>query len=441
MILADDKAELGQDEFALDRWSLRFARPETEADYRTWHARQAMPFMRVTWLLTIFVAYPAMLLGTRFAAPEAFARVAAWVLIVLTPIAVAGLLTTHREWQVRWNGPISAFSNAFIGGSLVFILFFVVRRPDVATMTMIVCAFVAFGILRMHPRVALLSVLPYFLLTEITLGVHSPATDFVPYSCAVLVTLGGGLIVAWTLDRTLRDSYRKQRVIEAQQKTIERERDRADDLLYNVLPATIAERLKQDPTRIAEHFDEVTVLFGDIAGFTPLSAEMSPQDLVAALDEVFTAFDDIAQRHGLEKIKTIGDAYMAVGGVPTPREDHAQAVARMALEMRDLVAERRFFGTRQLRMRIGIHTGPAVAGVIGRKKFIYDLWGDTVNTASRMESHGAPGEIQMTDATRAALGEGWVLEERGVSEIKGKGPMRTWWLKGLSSTPSRALVE
>jgi class 3 adenylate cyclase len=423
---------LGQDEFALARWSLRFARPETEADYRIWHARQAMPFMRITWLLTLFLAYPAMLLGTRFVAPEAFAPVAAWVLLVLVPIALAGLLTTHREWQVRWNGPISAFSNAFIGGSLVFILFFAVRRPDLATMTMIACAFVAFGILRMHPGVALLSVLPYFLLTEITLALYSPATDFVPYSCAALVTLGSGLIVAWTLDRTLRESYRKQRVIESQQKTIERERDRADDLLYNVLPATIAERLKKDPARIAEHFNEVTVLFGDIAGFTPISAEMSPQDLVAALDEVFTVFDDIAQRYGLEKIKTIGDAYMAVGGVPTPREDHAQAVARMALEMRDVVAQRSFFGARQLRMRIGIHTGPAVAGVIGRKKFVYDLWGDTVNTASRMESHGAPGEILVTDATRAALGEGWVLEERAVSEIKGKGPMRTWWLKGLS---------
>jgi len=421
---------------------LRFARPETEADYRAWHARQAMPFMRVTWLVTIFLAYPAMLLGTRFAAPEAFARVAAWVLFVLTPMAVAGLLTTHREWQVRWNGPISAFSNAFIGGSLVFILLFAVHRPEIATMAMIVSAFVAFGILRMHPGVALLSVLPYFLLTEITLVMRSPATDFVPYSCAVAVTLGGGLIVAWTLDRTLRDSYRKQRIIETQQKTIERERDRADDLLYNVLPAPIAERLKRDPTRIAEHFDEVTVLFGDIAGFTPMSAEMSPQELVAALDEVFTAFDDIAQRHGLEKIKTIGDAYMAVGGVPTPRGDHAQAIARMALEMRDVVAQRSFFGTGRLRMRIGIHTGPAVAGVIGRKKFVYDLWGDTVNTASRMESHGAPGEIQVTDATRAALGEGWLLEERGVSEIKGKGPMRTWWLKGVSSSgTSRALAD
>jgi class 3 adenylate cyclase len=429
--MADDVAKPLQDELALARRSLRFARPETEANYRAWHARQAMPFMRVTYLSTIFLVLPGMLIGTRSAAPQVFLPVAAWVLLVLAPIAVGGFFCTWREWMVRWHGPVSAFSNAFIGGSIVFILFFAVHRPDLATMSTIAAAFFAFGALRMHPGQALLSVLPYYALTEIVLAVSRPA-DLVPYSCGTLITLGGGLIAAWTLDRTSRESYRQRRIIEEQQKTIERERDRADEVLYNVLPAAIADKLKLDPTRIAEHFHEVTVLFGDIAGFTPMSAEMSPQDLVATLDEVFTAFDDIAQRHGLEKIKTIGDAYMAVGGAPTPRADHAQAVARMALEMRDLVAQKRFLGARQLRMRIGIHTGPAVAGVIGRKKFIYDLWGDTVNTASRMESHGAPGEIQLTDATRAALGEGWMFEERGVSEIKGKGPMRTWWLKGVA---------
>jgi class 3 adenylate cyclase len=427
--MGERNAEPLHDELALARWSFRFARPETEAAYRAWHAQQSMPFMRPTYLATTLLGFPGMLIGTRFARPEAFAPVAEWVLLVLLPFAVAGVLGTYTKWMVRWVGPIAVFSHSFISGSIVFLLLFTLHRPDLATLATIACGFIAFGVLRLRPGQSLVSALPYFSLTEIMLAKYQPA-DFVPYSAATFITLGFGLVLAWTLDRTTRDSYRKQRIIEAQQKTIERERERADNLLYNVLPAAIAERLKHDPARIAEHFDQVTVLFGDIAGFTPMSAEMSPQDLVATLDELFTAFDEIAQRHGLEKIKTIGDAYMAVGGVPTPRADHAQAAARMALEMRDLVAERRFLETRQLRMRIGIHSGPAVAGVIGRKKFIYDLWGDTVNTASRMESHGAPGEIQVTDATRAALGEGWLLEERGTSEIKGKGPMRTWWLKG-----------
>jgi class 3 adenylate cyclase len=429
--MADDEAEKLREELALERWSLRFARPEVEADYRTWYARQALPFTRITYLSTIVLAFPAMLIATWAAAPQALGRVAAWVLLVLAPIALAGIAATYREGFARWVGPVSAFNNSFIASSFVFLLFYPIGRPDMATIATVASAFFAFGALRMHPEHALLAALPYFVLDEVLVARLSPA-HLVPYSCANLVTLGGGIVLVWTLNRVSRDSYRKKRIIEAQQKTIERERERADALLYNVLPEAIAERLKLGPTRIAEHFGQVTVLFGDIAGFTPMSAEMSPQDLVATLDEVFTAFDDIAQRHGLEKIKTIGDAYMAVGGVPTARADHAQAVARMALEMRDLIAGRSFFGARQLRMRIGIHTGPAVAGVIGRKKFIYDLWGDTVNTASRMESHGAPGEIHVTEATRAALGDGWVLEERGVSEIKGKGPMRTWWLKGVA---------
>jgi len=423
------------DEFAFNPRSLRFARPETEADYRSWHMRQSMPFMRPTYLATLFVAYPAMLVGTYFSRPEVFRPVLAWVLLVLVPLTVAGTLGTYREWMVRWIGPVAVFSHAFICSSLVYILLFAVERSDIATMATIAGAYFAFGALHMHPGQAFISVLPYFLLTEATLAFSRPA-DAVPYSCVVFVAVGGGVIVVRALERTSRESYRQRRIIQDQQKTIERERDRADNLLYNVLPAGIAERLKNNPARIAEHHEQVTVLFGDIAGFTPMSAEMSPGDLVETLDEVFTAFDEIAHRHGLEKIKTIGDAYMAVCGVPSPRADHAQSVARMALEMRDLLARRAFFGSRQLRMRIGIHTGPAVAGVIGRRKFVYDLWGDTVNTASRMESHGTPGEIQLTDATRAALGDGWLLEERGVFDIKGKGPMRTWWLKGAA--PYRA---
>jgi class 3 adenylate cyclase len=421
-----------QQRLTLSRWPWRFERAETEADYRTWHAREALPFTRITYASTIVLALPALVIATRAAAPQALGVVVAWVLLALAPLTIGGLIVSYRPWMVRWVGLVSAVNNCVIGGSIIYLLFDVIGRPDMATMATLASAFFAFGSLRMRPEQALFAVLPYLVLDEVLVARLSPAS-LVAYTTVNMVVLGGGLVLAWTLDRTSRDSYRQRRIIEAQQQVIERERDRADSLLYNVLPAAIADRLKKDPARIAEHFDQVTVLFGDIAGFTPMSAEITPQELVAALDEVFTAFDDIAQRHGLEKIKTIGDAYMAAGGVPTPRADHAQAVARMALEMRELVAKRSFFGARQLRMRIGIHTGPAVAGVIGRKKFIYDLWGDTVNTASRMESHGAPGEIHVTEATRTALGEGWVLEDRGVSEIKGKGSMRTWWLKDVAT--------
>jgi class 3 adenylate cyclase len=210
-----------------------------------------------------------------------------------------------------------------------------------------------------------------------------------------------------------------------QRRTIAEERAKSEQLLRNVLPEAIAERLKREPGAIADGFDAVTVLFADIVGFTPLASEMAPRALVELLNEVFSAFDEMARRHGLEKIKTIGDAYMVVGGLPTPRADHARAVAAMALEMRDAMAR---LGGGKLALRIGLHSGPVVAGVIGTSKYSYDLWGDTVNTASRMESHGAAGAIHVSEACRAALGDELELEPRGAVEIKGKGTMRTFWL-------------
>jgi guanylate cyclase len=211
----------------------------------------------------------------------------------------------------------------------------------------------------------------------------------------------------------------------------EAERRRSEALLRNVLPASIADRLKDDPSVIAEHHPAVTVLFADLAGFTAHVADARPDDVVALLDEVFTRIDDLADREGLEKIKTIGDAYMLAGGVPEPRSDHAEAVARVAVGIVAAVAELRPAHP-WLRVRVGLESGPVIAGVIGRRKFIYDLWGDTVNIASRMESHGVPGEVQVGPGAAALLGEGWRLEPRGPIEIKGKGSMTTYLLRGGS---------
>ena len=172
------------------------------------------------------------------------------------------------------------------------------------------------------------------------------------------------------------------------------------------------------------------VLFADIVGFTPLAQELSPADAVAMLDRMFTAWDVLTERHGLEKIKTIGDAYMVAGGLPTPREDHAEAIADMALEMGAEVERCAAETGLSLEVRIGIDTGPVVAGVIGRAKFIYDLWGDTVNTASRMESHGVPGAIQVTERAYEQLRDRYDLRHRGTIEVKGKGPMTTYLLLG-----------
>ena len=210
---------------------------------------------------------------------------------------------------------------------------------------------------------------------------------------------------------------------------LEAEQARSERLLLNVLPAPIAERLKRDTGVIAEHYDAVTVLFADLVGFTERTQVMPADDLVALLDRIFSAFDREADLQAVEKIKTIGDAYMVAGGLPERRPDHVEAVARVAIAMREEIAAiAREPGCEWLAVRIGIDTGPAVAGVIGRRKFIYDLWGDTVNTASRMESHGLPGEIHVTERVAAALGPEFALRPRGTILVKSKGPMSTFLL-------------
>jgi len=208
------------------------------------------------------------------------------------------------------------------------------------------------------------------------------------------------------------------------------EQDRSERLLLNVLPAPIAARLKQGEAVIADRFQEVTVLFADLVDFTRSSDHSTPERVVQVLDDLFTAFDRLAERHGLEKIKTIGDAYMAVGGLPEPRPDHAQAVAEMAMAVREETARHRDPSGQPLALRIGIDTGPVVAGVIGTTKFSYDLWGDTVNTASRMESQGVVGCIQVTERTYRRLRDGYRFERRGPIQIKGKGELVTWFLVG-----------
>jgi class 3 adenylate cyclase len=208
------------------------------------------------------------------------------------------------------------------------------------------------------------------------------------------------------------------------------EQQRSERLLLNVLPAPIADRLKQTQGVIADAFPDVTVLFADIVNFTGHSQRVSPQQVVRGLNELFSAFDRLARRHGLEKIKTIGDAYMVVGGLPEPRPDHAEAVAEMALAMREEVTRRTDPSGRPLQLRLGIDTGPVVAGVIGADKFSYDLWGDTVNTASRMESQGVPGCIQVTERTWRRLRDRYRFQRRGPIQVKGKGELVTYFLLG-----------
>jgi adenylate cyclase len=209
---------------------------------------------------------------------------------------------------------------------------------------------------------------------------------------------------------------------------LQQEQAKAENLLLNILPRSIADKLKAQTQPIADQFGSASILFADVVDFTPWSERLPPADVVGYLDHLFSHFDELAERYGLEKIKTIGDCYMVAAGVPTPRPDHARALALMALDMLEAMRSEDEVGHLGLELRVGINSGPVVAGVIGRKRFLYDLWGDAVNTASRMESHGTPGRIQITRATYELLADEFDCEPRGTIALKGKGEIEAWYL-------------
>jgi class 3 adenylate cyclase len=221
---------------------------------------------------------------------------------------------------------------------------------------------------------------------------------------------------------------RLQRAEFQARKQLQQEQQKSERLLLNILPSQIAERLKKPHAILADDFAHVTVLFADIVGFTEISAKLRPPKLVELLNEVFSIFDHLVAKHGVEKIKTIGDAYMVVAGLPAVCDQHVSKIADLALDMQQAISEYQAY---PLSIRIGIHTGPVVAGVIGIRKIAYDLWGDTVNLASRMESQGLAGQTQVSDSVYEALKDEYWFEERGCIQVKGKGEMTTYILRGV----------
>jgi adenylate cyclase len=263
---------------------------------------------------------------------------------------------------------------------------------------------------------------------EIIGPIWTPPPDwFTSIMLAMNVAVGGTMVF------TLLALFAKQRSDALAALRVEQQK--AENLLLNILPRSIADRLKAESQPIADQFGSASILFADVVDFTPWSERLAPAEVVGCLDHLFSHFDDLAERHGLEKIKTIGDCYMVAAGVPEPRPDHACALALMACDMLDAMRAEGEAGHLGLELRIGINSGPVVAGVIGRKRFLYDLWGDAVNTASRMESYGTPGRIQITRATYELLASDFDCEPRGTIAVKGKGEVETWYLLGPRNGP------
>ena len=407
--------------------SLRFIDPALEADFQTAYFTVSLPYLRlahvlgiVLWVVFVFLA-DIVILGDQGADLVIRYGIAVPVLAISLGVTYTRWFPPHwREWMSfillfnagLWSThrvfvPVAPAEWAYAGLMVVLMFCYILSRLPFsysAIVGVVVIAYynvVSFGIV--HDTVRELWLADSFLVSIAIIGMAA----------------GYGL-------------ERNERLVFLRERQLDRARRRADDLLRNTLPGSIVDRLQAGDTtpqdaQIADGLEQVTVLFADLVRFTEHASRIAPHELVVVLDDIFTRFDEVADRVGMEKIKTVGDAYMVAAGVPEARDDHAEAIAELALRIRDHLATNSVVG-RRLSVRIGINSGPLTAGIIGTHKFSYDLWGDTVNTASRMESEGVPGAIQISPASYELIKDRYVCEPRGPIDVKGKDPMDTYLL-------------
>jgi class 3 adenylate cyclase len=404
--------------------TLRFRDPSVEAAFQAEAGERFRPQVLFTivlgastWALT-GILLP---LVYRIDALTVAVAIGAVELAILFQLA---LLSQRKDWDFEQF--ISGGVN-FVGGvAIVIIGGFVANVPEVVTAAILVNMLFAFGLSRLGIVAGFVVTVPYVaLFAWLVLSDQLPGLG--PFHVFLVLT---GLMVAvmagYLLESSTRSLFWQRRLNAAQRDQIAAEKEKSERLLQNMLPDPIAARLREAPGSVADAYPSVSVLFADIVGFTGIAGRIGPADTVALLNDLFSRFDDLAARHGLEKIKTIGDAYMAVAGAPDPTPDHARRAVGMGLDMLAEVAAFAAEADRRIGLRVGVNSGPVVAGVIGRSRFSYDLWGDTVNIASRMESQGVEGAIQVTEATLRLLHGAFASEARGVIEVRGKGPMVTF---------------
>ncbi len=415
----------------LSPWTLRFVAPTVESDFQRHHHERLVRVLRIgVTLLSIAVALtgPAERVLFPKVWPELWTIRYGFLLPVI--LAFGYVLTSARTlaWAAPRSQPIMAagMGLTFAAMEAMAVVLLDQLTPELLMyfgLVFVICIQTMFLVVRIQFLwAAILSNLG--LLASLVLVAWTGVDSFALASTMAMAAManGAGLSAVYLLERTERGQFHALRKLEV-------ERARGEVLLSNILPEAIRERLERDGRPIADGYAAVSVVFADVVGFTPLAARISPERLVSLLDRLFTRIDLVCDRVGAEKIKTIGDAYMAAVGLPDPREDHALAAVKLAVGMLREVQRLAEQEDLDLALRVGIHSGPVVAGVIGETRLLYDLWGDTVNTAARMESHGAAGRVQVSEGTAQALGDAVALTPRGTIEVKGKGAMATWWVE------------
>lgn len=418
----------------------RFRDSATERDFMLQFNAEAVKVGRIGILILLVVWSGFAWFDVRLDNPER-ASALFFRLLIITPVFIAILAFTYTKYAASVYQILTVTAVFVIQGSIVYVVSFYdfeliaqslgfnmpIEDGDgkfIFVLVWLLIIFMGSAVMRMNIMPAMLTGTIFIFFNSLSILLYDPSALFTVIALPFLIT---ALPVVWAgslyVQLYARENYRSSKLLSISMQ-------RSESLLLNILPLPIANRLKESPGTIADGFDNVSVLFADIVGFTPLSEQYKPEVLIQMLNIVFREFDNISKKHKVEKIKTIGDAYMLVAGVPEPRTDHCFAVAECAL---DMVAAAESFsdpGGNPVHIRVGIHTGSAIAGVIGAHKFAYDLWGDTVNTASRMESHGSAGKIQATREIYEILKDSFIFEPRGEIEVKGKGRLQTWWLTG-----------
>ncbi|WP_256842202.1 adenylate/guanylate cyclase domain-containing protein [Ornithinimicrobium cryptoxanthini] len=404
------------------RLSLGFADPALERDYQADVAESNGLQLRMgalaglaLWLSATVLIPTALVVDTAVVVP---------ICLGMAGLNAAGYMAARWATTLVRQQLIGLALNGSAGLAVLVLSEIAGMHDSLAAPAILLVAIFAFVVLRLRFILAFVAAGIYLVGFASLVALHPTPTALLQLFL-VAVAMVVGLATTYLLERGARDVFAQRRFIEAQTVALAEAHATSERLLLNVLPAKIAQRLEAGETTIADWFDDTTVLFADLVGFTPLATRLEPRATRDLLDRLFTGFDERAERHGLEKIKTIGDAYMAVGGVPEPSSDHPARVVAFGLDLLDLVALVAADLGQTLALRIGIHTGPVVAGVVGTQKFSYDLWGDTVNVASRLESQGVAGALHISETT-------W-LRVRGLVEATSRGPME---LKGRGSMPT-----
>ncbi len=421
-------------DFDRDRLTLRFENRELERAFQLDLGSRLILQLRLGLLLAVglWITSGLLLIVIYAIDPVTMA------LAVSVPIAIVlggiAMMPRFQSWDAQQivNGVI----NLSGGLSMIFISTRIAPVPELLGTVLILNSIFAFSVVRIGFVVGLAAGLPVLIWLGALawIGTYSEIGWFTVF--LVASGLGAAAFGAYMLESSSRARFLQRQDLADQGEALAVEKAKSDRLLHTMLPASIADRLREEE-KVADAIQDATVIFADLVGFTSIGQDLAPTELVDVLNRLFGRFDELAEHHGLEKIKTIGDGYMAVAGVPLAVDDHADRAVRFALDILPVTEELAVELKLPLRLRVGIHSGPLVAGVIGKDKLAYDLWGDTVNVASRMESQGMPGRIQVSEATAERLTTGVGLEPRGTIEVRNRGPMRVL----LVSMPDEATTD